>query len=285
MKSISLLAHDKHPLSAFYFEAIGTPKATIVIAPAMAVSQTFYTAFARYLSAAGYHVWTFDYRGMGESLNGSMRDVQASLTDWFTLDYDAVIAHAAAFDRSLALYVVGHSLGGQTAPLLPSRHLVSGLVNIAVGSGAMRHNQPSTRRLAPLLWYVIAPIACRLFGYFPGSKFGIIGDIPRAALMQWRRWCLSPDYILSGEASARAAYASAEFAVLALTFADDELLMASGSSMLHDAYTMGRVDYRLISPADVGLKRIGHFGFFKSQSEPTLWPLVTQWLDARHATQ
>jgi predicted alpha/beta hydrolase len=285
MKPISLLAHDHHPLACYFFEAVGTPRATIVIASAMAVPQSFYAAFARHLSEAGYHVWTFDYRGMGESRHGHIRDVTASLTTWFSLDYDAIVTHAAARDPQLACFVIGHSLGGQTAPLLPSRQLISGLINIAVGSGAMRHNQASTRRIAPLFWYVLVPVLCRLLGYFPGRRLGIVGDVPRGAVMQWRKWCLTPDYILSGEPNARDAYASATFAVLALTFTDDELLKEAGSQLLRDAYVKTLVDYRLIAPADVALSRIGHFGFFKPQSEAALWPIVTQWLDARCAAK
>jgi predicted alpha/beta hydrolase len=29
-----------------------------------------------------------------------------------------------------------------------------------------------------------------------------------------------------------------------------------------------------------GVRRIGHFGFFRPQLEQTLWPLVPQWLAA-----
>jgi len=278
MKFTRLLAHDKHPLATYFFEAVGAPKGVIVIAPAMAVAQTFYAAFSRYLSTIGYHVWTFDYRGTGESLTGSMRDVEATLTDWCERDYDAIVCSAAALNPQLPCYAIGHSLGGQVTPLLPSRHLLKGLVNIAVGSGAKRHNHPSTRRIAPVLWYVLVPILCRLFGYFPGATIGVIGDIPKHAMLEWRRWCLSPDYILDGEPRARAAYTSAAFRVLALTFADDELLLEAGSRLLHDAYAQSPVDYRLITPAEVDLTRIGHFGFFKPQSEETLWPLVTEWL-------
>ena len=97
--------------------------------------------------------------------------------------------------------------------------------------------------------------------------------------MQWRRWCLTPDYLLTGEPGARAAYATARYPVLALSFADDELLHESGSHLLHGAYRQGGVDYRLIEPAAHGLKRIGHFGFFKPQGEISLWPLVAEWLD------
>ena len=115
----------------------------------------------------------------------------------------------------------------------------------------------------------------------PISRLGVIGDIPTGAMFQWRRWCLTPDYILSGEPGARAAYASAEFPVLALTFADDELLLEDGSRMLHAAYSKRPADYRLIVPAEFGLKRIGHFGFFKPQSEAALWPVVTKWIEDR----
>ena len=259
------------------------PKACIVIAAAMAVPQAFYAPFARYLAGRGYAVWTFDYRGTGESLVGSMQGVNADLTDWFAYDYDAVVNAAADAHPGTPLFAIGHSFGGQCAPLLPSRDRLAGLVNIAVGSGSRRHNTPQIRRTAPLMWYLLAPLLCPLFGYFPGKRLGVIGDIPSAAMFQWRRWCLTPDYLLSGEPGAREAYASAQFPVLGLTFADDELLLETGSRMLHAAYTNRSADYRLIVPAEFGLKRIGHFGFFKAQGEAALWPLVTTWIDERSA--
>ena len=168
--------------------------------------------------------------------------------------------------------------GGQTTPLLPSSKRVKGLINIAVGSGSIRHNHPRIRRSAPLLWYVLAPVACPLFGYFPGSRLGVLGDIPKRVFFQWRRWCLTPEYLLTGEPGAREAYAQARFPVLGLTFSDDELLMEAGSRLLHDAYTGTELDYRVLSPQQFGLNRVGHFGFFKASHEKVLWPMVIEWL-------
>lgn len=250
----------------------------IVIAPAMAVPQGFYADHAAFLARQGFRVWTFDYRGIGESRQGAMRACKADITDWITRDLDAVVRHASANLEGLPLFVLGHSLGGQAAPLLPSIRQVSGLINIAVGSGAIRHNQPKVRRTAPLLWYVLGPLLCPLFGYFPGERIGVVGDIPRRALFQWRRWCLTPEYLLSAEPGAREAYARARYPVLGLTFADDELLLEAGSRMLHDAYSGTQVDYRVISPDQFGMQRIGHFGFFKRAQESALWPLVSAWL-------
>ena len=278
---IKVLAHDGHPLAAHRFAASGKEKASLVLAPAMAVPQAFYADFAAWLAGQGYTAWTFDYRGTGASLKGSMRGVKASVSDWLGLDYDAVVQTAAGAGNPV--FALGHSLGGQVVPLLPSRDRLAGLVNIAVGSGSMRHNQPAIRRKAPLMWHVLAPLMCPLFGYFPGARLGVIGDLPTDVMFQWRRWCLTPDYILSGEPGARAAYASARYPVLGLTFTDDELLLEAGSRMLHDAYGPERADYRVIDPAAIGHKRVGHFGFFKPHGRQRLWPMVGDWLDARVA--
>ncbi|CAN5151416.1 hypothetical protein BH11PSE14_BH11PSE14_18810 [soil metagenome] len=134
-----------------------------------------------------------------------------------------------------------------------------------------------------MLWYLLLPTLSPLFGYFPGARLGIIGDVPTGAMRQWRRWCLSPDYLLGGEPGARDAYASAAYPLLALTFSDDELLRPEGSQMIHAAYRDGLVDYRLLSGSDAGLRRVGHFGFFRAGAEPLLWPMVLRWLETRIA--
>lgn len=278
---LSLPSHNGQSLAVYCHENAGATRAGLVIAPAMAVPQVFYGDFAAFMARQGVRVWTFDYSGMGESWSGSMRRCRSDISDWITQDFDAVVQHAATSLNGLPLFVLGHSLGGQTTPLLPSVARISGLINVAVGSGSVRHNQPRVQRSAPLLWYVLAPLLCPLFGYFPGARLGVIGDIPRRALFQWRRWCLTPEYLLSGEPGAREAYARARYPVLGLTFADDELLREAGSRMLHDAYSGTDVDYRVLAPQQFGLSRIGHFGFFRSAQESSLWPMVNDWVQQR----
>lgn len=280
---LTLHADDGHALAVYRHEPQQAPRADVVIAPGIAIPQQFYADFAAYLAGLGYRVWTFDYRGMGESHQGSLRGFKADLIDWVKRDCDAVVRHAGAAAGAAPLFLVGHSLGGQTAPLLPSVQRLSGLVNIAVGSGSPEHNQPRTRRGALLLWYVLAPVLCTLFGYFPGARIGVVGNLPTGAIYQWRRWCLTPQYLLTGEPGAREAYARAALPVLSLFFSDDELLHESGSRMIHGAYTNATVDYRELTPQQFKLPRVGHFGFFKRHHETVLWPLVGDWLQQRCA--
>eukprot|EP00053_Salpingoeca_punica_P013895 m.126094 g.126094 ORF g.126094 m.126094 type:complete len:213 (-) comp16330_c0_seq2:130-768(-) len=207
-----------------------------------------------------------------------MSGVKADLTDWVSQDYEAVVTRAASEGKPL--FIVGHSLGGQVVPLLPSKDLIKGLVNVGVGSGSVRHNVPLIRAASPILWHVLIPVLTPIFGYFPGSRFGVVGDMPTGAIKQWRKWCLTPEYLLTGEPRARAAYASARYPVMSLFFTDDELLTEEGSRVIHSAYTGTTVDFRAIRAKDLGQRRIGHFGFFR-KSGHKLWPAVADWLDAR----
>ena len=275
---VTIPAEDGYALTAYRHDPVQALHAAVVIAPGMAIRQAFYGDFAAWLARQGFRAWTFDYRGIAESAAGTMRDCDADVSRWVGQDFEAVVRRAAG--EGLPVFVVGHSLGGQVAPLLPSAGKLAGLVNIAVGSGAVRHNQPRQRFGARLLWHVLVPLLCPLFGYFPGRRLGIIGDLPAGAVRQWRRWCLTSDYLLTGEPGAREAYAQASYPAMAMTFTDDELLLAEGSRMMHSAYRATKVDYREVRPDQFGLKRIGHFGFFRVEHEGVLWPVVRDWLMA-----
>ncbi len=250
----------------------------------MAVQQLFYAAFAEYLATQGYRVWTFDYQGIGESKQGAMRACKATISTWINADYEAVVMQAGKDMSDLPLYVLGHSLGGLITPFLPSIKSISGIINIAIGSGATRHIQSRLQPVMPLLWHVLTPLLCPVFGYFPGSKIGVVGDVPQHAMFEWRRWCLNPEYLLDAAAGARPAYAAIQCPVLNLFFTDDELLLVSGGRFMNEAYTGTEVEFRTIEPADVNTDRIGHFGFFKARQQEALWPVVTNWLEKQSNT-
>ena len=83
---ITLKALDGATLGAHRFGAAGTARASVVIGPAMGVPAAFYHRFAAHLAQSGYAVTTFDYRGIGASLDRALRGHPARLSDWFALD-------------------------------------------------------------------------------------------------------------------------------------------------------------------------------------------------------
>ncbi len=170
------------------------------------------------------------------------------------------------------LYWIGHSLGGQILPLVPNHARVAKAITVATGSGYWKENAAPLRKKAWLLWHVIAPLTLALFGYFPGRRIGIVGDLPAPVMRQWRRWCLDPEYVVGAEGSeVRKAYAAVHAPIVSLSFADDEFMSARNTESIHGFYLNAPRTMKRLQPADVGARGIGHFGFFRASFEDALW--------------
>ena len=280
MKAIALASADGVPLAARVYEPAFDVRGNVVVGGAMGVRQDYYAPFAQWLAEQGWRVTTFDYRGSGESAPAKLRGYKADLFDW-TRDYEAVIDHAHAALPDAPLYLLGHSLGAQLPGLLANQHKVDGMLSVAAGSGYWRENAPQLKRIVPYFWFFLVPIATRLFGYFPGRKLRKVGDLPAGVVLQWRKWCLNPKYSVGAEGEpARLLYARARFPVLALSITDDELMTLRGTHSLIDLYENAPRHVERIAPAELQVRRIGHFGPFRSEQEHKLWPRMANWLGA-----
>ena len=278
MRKATLTSADGTPIAARIYEPDGPIEGSVVIGGAMGVRQDFYADFAGWLARQGWRVTTFDYRGSGDSAPANLRGFRADLFDW-TRDYEAAIEHAHAQLPGAPLYLLGHSLGAQLPGLLANQDKVGGLLSIAAGSGYWRENAPQLKRIVPYFWFVLVPLATRLFGYFPGRRLRNVGDLPAGVVLQWRRWCLNPRYSVGAEGeAARRAYASARFPVLALSISDDELMTLQGTHSLVALYENAPRQVQRIAPAELAVRRIGHFGPFRSEQEDKLWPRMADWL-------
>jgi predicted alpha/beta hydrolase len=273
MQTLTLTSPDGPRLSARLFRpAEGqAAKGAVLIGGAMGVRQDYYQPFAQWLATQGYAVMSFDYRGMGESRNGSLRGFEADLFSW-ARDTDTAIEALLEAAPNLPLYLVGHSLGAQLPGLLKHRDRVAGLVSVAAGSGYWRDNAPQLKRIVLYFWHVLVPVATTLCGYFPGRRIGKVGDLPAGVVMQWRRWCMNPRYHVGAEGTpVREQFEATRFPVVALSITDDELMTERGTRVLIDCYANSPRRIERIAPADVQVKRIGHFGFFRDQFQSSLW--------------
>ena len=112
------------------------PPHYVVINSATGVRQRFYSAFAQYLADAGFHVLTWDPRGIGESRRGHAKHDPTRMRDWGVLDMGAVLLHARALaggDWS-RVAVIGHSAGGHLSGLSASLTHINRLVLVASGT-------------------------------------------------------------------------------------------------------------------------------------------------------
>lgn len=247
-------------------------RGAVIIVPAMGVSQRYYWPFAEWLSAHGFLVATFDFQGIGLSRTRPLREVSTDIIAWAQVDCARVIESVTAQTRGAPLYWIGHSLGGQILPFVPNRLAISKMITIATGSGYWRETSPSLRRVAWWLWYVVVPVSLRLFGYFPGKRLRKVGDLPHGVMAQWRHWCLDSEYAVGAESeSVREMYSAVTTPIVSLSFTDDEYMSARNTESMHCFYTSSRKKMKRISPGDIGVKRIGHFGFFREDFADSLW--------------
>jgi predicted alpha/beta hydrolase len=271
----SVVTADGSPIAARFFAPAGAARGAVLIVPAMGTPQEYYRAFAEWLAAQGYLAATFDYRGTGLSRRGGLRGFKADLFDWAQLDCAAMVDALAARAGAAPLYWVGHSLGGQILALVPNRERVKKAITVATGSGYWLENVPALRLRVWWLWFFVVPVTLRLFGYFPGKSLRKVGDLPKGVMAQWRRWCLDRDYAAGAEGPAvRSQYAAVRTPIVSLSFADDEMMSARNTETIHALYSAAPRTMKRIAPQDLGVARIGHFGFFRARFEDLLWRRV-----------
>lgn len=271
MQSIELTANNRY-LHCGRFEPQRNPYATIIIAAALGVKQRFYQPLAKWLSQQGYRVITFDYYGIGQSLDKPIQKVDTTIVQWAEYDINEVIAYAQRVKGDEPLIYLAHSLGGQLLALAENASLIDKVVTIASGTGYWRNASTRVRRTSWLLWYLAVPISTPIAGYFPGKKLKMVGDMPANAMRQWSRWCRSKDYLfdhLSDDQAQRYKHFSAP--IQAFHLVDDELLKRENIENLLAHYPTAPSSITDLTPSMTPVKGIGHFNFFRSEYQTSLW--------------
>jgi len=247
----------------------------VLMVGAMGVPQRFYGALAAWLAEQGYLTVTFDFGGIGESLDGPLKSVQTDVLTWGRVECPAVLDFLHQQAGDLPLFWLAHSLGGQIFPLAGNQQLVKRMVAVATGSGYWGYYNPPLRYYSWWLWHVLVPLAVRLTGYFPGKRLRKLSDLPAGVIRQWRSWCLDPEYLIGAEGSAvAAAYRSVSQPVTFISLSDDEYLSRRSTEKLLACYSNAAVSHRHITPVEFDLQAIGHFGFFKAAENERLWRAV-----------
>ncbi len=258
------------------------PRGVVVIHPATAVPERLYTGFAEFLAAHGYVAVTYDYRGTGRS--GSPRAHRGlRMRDWMADDVPAVAAWARPRFGDVPQLAVGHSIGGHALALGKGSRGLAGFVTVASHVAATSTVPDRAERArVRLILRVLGPATARVLGYVPGRRLSLGEDMPAAAMFEWGRWSTLPGYFFDDptmHAAADAARVTGD--VLAVGFTDDPWATPAQIDAITDRLTAARVERRTWSPADGGVERIGHMGFFRRGLRDTLWPELLAWLDAR----
>lgn len=276
-ESLRIRARDGMSLAADLFLPRGVPRGAVLVAPAMGVPRTYYAAFAAHLAGAGLAALTLDYRGIGDSRNGTLRGFEAALHDWAEQDLAGALDTLAARVPGAPILWVGHSMGGQLFGLLDDPR-VEGALFVGAQSGHWRL-WPGASRLALLAWWHAVPVLVSVFGRLPGAALGGGEDVPAGVAREWAAWGRDRDYVLS-YARPRGGLGFGRFAgpLLSYAISDDGYAPVPTVAALVRCYSAARAELRVVEPGQVGERTIGHFGFFRPRFGPTLWAEASGWL-------
>ncbi|WP_227172781.1 alpha/beta fold hydrolase [Marinobacter sp. CA1] len=263
-----------HQIVARVFPPATDSRAVVIVASATGVAQSHYEDFAHWLAEQGYTAVTFDYDGIGLSIDGHVRNSRATMLSWARYDCPAVLDFVEARFPGQRRVWIGHSVGGHLLGMMDSTDRIDQAITVAAGTGYWWHNSPPTKRIAWLLWYGLVPTVVPLAGYFPGRRLNIMCDLPKGVMMQWRKWCLHPQYAVGveGEVLERR-FASVQTPITALAFSDDEMMSARNIETLHGFFTAAPKKMLTVRPDDIGCRRIGHIGWHKARYR-ALWEQV-----------
>lgn len=270
-----IAASDGYPLAATLYR--GNSNDTVVlINSATAVPRRFYQRFASWLQQHGWTAVTYDYRGIGDSRPASLRGFDARMRDWALLDMTAMVDWTISELAPRRLFALGHSFGGQALGLIENASRIDAMVGVSAQSGywALQGGREPARVRAIVT--VIIPLLSRLVGYFPWSWFASGADLPKHVALEWAGWCRNRNYLLDDESLPLERYARFKAPVLAYSIEDDDWGTRRAVDAMMRAYST--VTRRHIAPADYGLPRLEHMGFFRDGSQP-IWREIVEWLE------
>jgi predicted alpha/beta hydrolase len=263
--SLKITTPDKFKLSASLFE----PE----------VSNGYVVVVNSALKEHGYTVYTYDYRGIGDSKPESLRGFTASMLEWGRIDFHAVLQYVYDAHPECKVVVIGHSIGGQLFGVTSLAKKVEAVVMVAAQTPYWK-NYPGIKLKLKLywFWFLLLPSLSKLFGYFPAKKIGLFEDLPKHVALQWARWAKTPLYMFEEFPDGQRSFEALTTRSLMISFSDDEFAPPDAVVDLIRWYPNMAWTHSEIQPQELGMRSLGHFAFFKPRFKDTLWNKVLLWL-------
>lgn len=276
---VTIKCKDNFQLTGTLFKPTEV-KSSVMIAPATGIKRQFYYAFAKYLSENGFAVLTFDNRGIGQSIEGSLNNGNPSLTNWGVLDMTAALEYLENEIPNTDYHLIGHSAGGQLVGLMENAKDLKSMFNFGSSSGSLKYSKYPFKLKSSFWLNFYIPASNLIFGHTKSQWVGMGEPLPKKVGSEWTRWCNGKGYVkvdLGGRIK-KHLYDELSFPSLWVHSVDDDIANLDNVKDMIRVYSKTKAEIVSLSPAEHGFGDIGHMKFF-SKKKRKLWELAIEWLN------
>ncbi|MEM8488427.1 MAG: alpha/beta fold hydrolase [Bacteroidota bacterium] len=290
MEQVQFSALDQTKLTGSLFEPKQLAHTLLLINSGTGIPRRFYTRFARHAAERGFAVLTYDYRGIGDSAPESLVGYDARYRDWGQQDVPGAINYLTSRYPDLPLTIIGHSTGGQQLGLAENVDRVQAAAFIAVSTGYWRGMPAIYKWFSLVAWKLYLPLVSRLYGYAPARKIRWGENLPNGVAKEWGAWCLEQEYLAAyfdntghrtspdGSPFGPQYFHKVQFPIRAYYFTDDPIATPANATPMLALFKRAAIEKVWINPTELGLKEVGHLGFFWKHIGKSLWDETLTWL-------
>jgi predicted alpha/beta hydrolase len=278
-QNLIVTTQDGYQLAATEFQPEKSNGIGLIINGATGVIRKYYQAFAEFLAEQGFTVLTYEFRGIGESLETSGNALEPSMIHWGQHDMDAALGFFIDRYPELKVKGIGHSIGGQLLGILPDNNRYDGFLNIAAQHIYWKNWPMKDRPLSVVFFFAVLPLFYKLTGGLPSWVLGA-EYLPKQVARDWSRFGRKKAYISDDKGNPlRKGFNAYTGKMRFYGMADDKRFAPPNcvhelAKLFHAAET----EVHILHPADYEMKAIDHFGFFKKNMNKKAWLESAEWL-------
>lgn len=279
-ETLRFAAPDGWMLEADVFRG-EAPTCAVLISAGTGFPRRFYHAIAQFLAQRGAVVMVYDYRGIGGSGADNLATSDIDYPDWGRLDLPAAIDALEGLAPGLPITHLAHSVGGHFIGLAPNHAKIRRHAFVSVGTGYWGGHHLKNIPLELAFWWVIGPLALMRHGYVARGGGWMGEPLPPKVFRTWRRWAHRKAYFRPdiGTRMTPDHYGDVTSPIRSWIFPDDPIATPGTAKELMKSYPSAPCDIVLRTPAEIGVRHIGHDGAMRKGREQ-LWAEIWDWVAA-----
>ena len=275
MQLFQINISEQQSVKCSLYSGIGSSK-IVIIASAAGVLQSFYQKLAQFFLYNGISVITFDYSGVGESLHGSIKKENSSLTDWGNRDLEAVIKYTIETYHRHKIILLGHSIGGQLIGLAPSSYMTDKIILVASQSGYWKFWKGVSKIRMWANWHLLVPILTKGFGYLPSKKISRMESLPKNVAEEWAKWCRSSNYLFASFSYNKLYFDRIKCKLTSISIDDDFFAPKKSVEWLTAKFENASIKSLHFIPKYFKALEIGHFSLFTEKFKDSIWNILLE---------